>query len=705
MLFGPVTPGLPFPLGVRLDGTGVNFALASRNATAVILCLIDDDGNETHIPITEQDAEVWHVRVPHVTNGQRYGYRVDGPWDPGSGLFFNARKLVLDPYARAITGDPDYSPAIYGADLANRSHPSQLDSAGHVPVGMVWDCGFDWGSDAPPRHRYSDTVIYETHVKGISATHPDVPEELRGTYAGLAHPVIVEHLQALGVTAVELLPVQHFITEPTVHDRGLVNYWGYNTLGFFAPHARYSAAARSGVAGGQVDEFRAMVKALHQAGIEVILDVVYNHTAEGGIDGPTLSFRGIVNPNYYRLAANGDYYDTTGCGNAINASSPLSLRMIMDSLRYWITEMHVDGFRFDLAATLGREDGAFTAQSTFFDMVNQDPIVGPVKLIAEPWDVGQMDSYDIGRFPQGWREWNGPYRGTIRDYWRGADGVLPEYASRITGSADLFHGSKRRPTASVNFVTVHDGFTLRDLVSYDAKHNLANKEDNRDGTDDNRSWNCGVEGPTGDPAINALRASQSRAMLTTLLTSFGMPMLNGGDEIGRTQQGNNNAYCQDSPTTWFDWASVDHDLLAYTQSLTAFRAAHPVLRRHAYLTGSQSRYIKWFTPDGEQMDGRNWRDAESKTLQVFLDGSDRADVARDGTILIDDDLLIVSNAYWEPVRCVVPLTRAGASWSLQIDSLDPTLARSPATSLSAGQEFSIPGRTIQVWLSAKELAQ
>ena len=543
-------PGKPYPLGATPSEAGTNFAVVSSIADSVVLCLFDDSGAEEQLALQEQDGDVWHGFVPGVKPGQRYGYRVIGPYKPQEGLRCNANKLLLDPYARSIQGDVTWGDEVLGYVPGSPDAYSELDSAPCVPRGLVISGSFEWGSDTPPAIPYSDTVIYETHVKGFSMLNAGVPEDLRGTYAGLGSPASLDHLRKLGVTAVELLPVHYHLDDAFLRSKGLDNYWGYQTLGFFAPHAGYSAAARAGRPGGEVSEFKAMVKALHAVGIEVILDVVFNHTPEGNHLGPTLSLRGFDNPAYYRLVGADQryYFDTTGTGNSLNADSPIGLRLIMDSLRYWVTEMHVDGFRFDLAVALAREHGQFDRVSAFFDLVSQDPVVSRLKLIAEPWDVGQPDSYDLGNFPDGWSEWNGHYRDTVRDFWRGRDGTLPDLATRLTGSSDLYGPSRRRPNASINFVTCHDGFTLRDLVSYDHKHNEANGDSNGDGTDDNRSWNCGAEGPTADATVLELRTRQSRAILATLLLSLGVPMIEGGDELGRTQRGNNNSYCQDNET-------------------------------------------------------------------------------------------------------------------------------------------------------------
>jgi glycogen operon protein len=687
-------PGRPFPLGAtpgeQLGIAGTNFALASSVAGSVTLCLFDDAGVETQIPLRDNDADVWHAFVPGAGPGQAYGYRVAGPWDPGRGLRCNPAKLLLDPYAKAISGSVSFGPEVLGQDETDPARPSTLDSSAHVPRSLVVDSGFTWQDGNRTRHRTSDTVLYEIHVKGFTMRHPGVPAELRGTYAGLAHEAAIAHLLDLGVTTVELLPVHQNVPEPFLPGRGLTNYWGYNTIGFFAPHNGYSAAVRAGRPGGQVAEFKAMMDALHRAGLEVVLDVVFNHSAEGEPDGPALCFRGIDNTAYYRTEPDdpGVYIDTTGCGNSLNTGDPITLQLIMDSLRYWILEMHADGFRFDLAPTLARQEGAFDKVSAFLDMVAQDPVVSRVKLTAEPWDVGQMDSYGLGRFPPLWREWNGKYRDTMRDFWRSTPVGIGEFATRFAGSSDLYGTSRRRPTASVNLITVHDGFTLRDLVSYDDKHNEANGEDNRDGTSDNRSWNGGAEGPTDDPGILALRARQSRAMLTTLMLSFGVPLLLGGDEMGRTQQGNNNAYCQDNEITWLDWGSADTALQDFTKKLIAFRRAHPVFRRRRFLTGTEAAHLRWFTPAGTPMDGGNWADTNARAIAIYLDGSDDPDRAEDGTFLVDDDFLVLVNSWWEPLDFALPDTRPEARWRVEIDSYDPG---SPG---DAAQEERKPGDTV-----------
>ncbi len=692
----PALPGRAYPLGATVSDDGTNFAVAAGAADGMLLCLFYGEGAERQIPLADYDAGVWHGFVPGVGAGQAYGYRAAGRYDPGSGSRFNPAKLLLDPYARAFSGSVRFGPEVLGYAPGDPDTPSTLDSATHVPCSLVTDDAYEW-SGARPRHGYADTVIYEVHVKGFTMRHPGVPPELRGTYAGLGHEAAISHLRDLGVTAAELLPVHENVPESFLVQRGLTNYWGYNTIGYFAPHQGYSAAVRAGRPGGQVAEFKAMVDALHRAGLEVLLDVVFNHTAEADDAGPTLCYRGLDNAGYYRLDP-GDprrYVDTTGCGNALNAGDPLTLQLIMDSLRYWLTEMRVDGFRFDLAPTLARQDGEFGKRSAFFDLVSQDPVVSRAKLIAEPWDVGQMDSYDLGGFPPAWREWNGKYRDTMRDFWRSQPVGIGEFASRFCGSSDLYGRTRRRPTASVNLITVHDGFTLRDLVSYDGKHNEANGEANRDGTSDNRSWNCGAEGPATDPAVVALRARQSRAMLTTLLLSFGIPMLLGGDELGRTQQGNNNAYCQDNEISWFDWDTADKDLLAFTKDLVAFRAAHPVFRRQRFLAGAEAAELGWFTPAGTAMTGADWAYPDARAVALCLDGSDDPDRAGDGSPLIDDDFLVLVNAWWEPIAFTIPATRDGLAWHPSIDTYDPARPAAEAV-LRAGDQRTVSPRSIVV---------
>jgi len=680
----------------------VNFAVSSTVAERVTVCLFDDQGNETPIELADYDAGVWHGVVPDIGPGQAYGYRVKGPWDPGNGLRCNENKLLLDPYARAVRGSVTYGKVLLGHDPDNPAKPSEVDSAPYVPRSLVIDhAGYDWEGDTQLHRRSVDSVLYEVHLKGFTARHPDIPPEIRGTYAGLAHEAATGYLRDLGVTAVELLPVHEYVPEGFLITRGLTNYWGYNTIGFFAPYHGYSAAVRGeDAAGGQVNEFKDMVKALHRAGIEVILDVVYNHTAEGNENGPTLSFRGLDNETYYRLGPDnaGKYYDTTGTGNSLDAANPITLRLIMDSLRYWMSEMHVDGFRFDLAATLGREsDNRFDQMSAFFEMVAQDPVIGQAKLIAEPWDVGQGDSYDLGRFPAEWREWNGRYRDSMRDFWRSENVGVAEFATRFSGSSDLYGGARRRPTASVNLITVHDGFTVRDLVSYDDKHNEANSEDNRDGTSDNRSWNCGAEGPTEDQSINALRARQQRAMLSTLLLSFGLPLLLGGDELGRTQGGNNNAYCQDNEISWFDWANADGDLRGYVKRLLTLRREHPVFRRKRFLTGAQAAELGWYGCTGEPVTAEQWADPTMHAIAVYLDGTDAPDEADDGTPLLDDDFLILVNAYWQDVTVTIPPVRPDAqTWFVELDSYDSAVSAAREFPRHTGDSVTARPRSVQV---------
>ncbi|MEU6386184.1 glycogen debranching protein GlgX [Streptomyces bauhiniae] len=671
----PVWSGHPYPLGASYDGQGTNFALFSEVAERVELVLVDDTGAETPVPLHEVDGSVWHGYLPEVGPGQRYGYRVHGPWQPSLGHRCNPAKLLLDPYARAVDGQMDNDASLYERDPHG---PAPADSAGHSMLGVVTDPYFDWGDDRPPGRPYSESVIYETHVRGLTATHPDVPERLRGTYAGLAHPAVTEHLTSLGVTAVELMPVHQFAQDGVLRDRGLSNYWGYNTIGFFAPHNAYAAL---GSRGQQVNEFKAMVKAMHAAGLEVILDVVYNHTAEGNEMGPTLSFRGIDNASYYRLV-DGDwehYYDTTGTGNSLLMRHPYVLQLIMDSLRYWVTEMHVDGFRFDLAATLARQFHEVDRLSAFFDLIQQDPVISRVKLIAEPWDLGE-GGYQVGNFPQLWSEWNGKYRDAVRDFWRAEPGSLGEFASRLTGSSDLYQASRRRPRASVNFVTAHDGFTLRDLVSYNEKHNEANGEGNRDGESDNRSWNCGAEGDTDVPAVLELRARQQRNLLATLLLSQGIPMLGHGDELGRTQGGNNNAYCQDNEISWIDWDLTDEQraLADFTRRLIGLRAEHPVLRRRRFFRGETETRRKqplpdliWLRPDAREMNDQDWRRGDAHSVGVFLNGDAIAERDAYGGRVVDDSFLLLLNGFWEPVDFRLPAASYGERWTTLIDTADP----------------------------------
>ena len=679
-----IVPGSPVPLGATTTPEGTNFAVVS-SGDSVDLCLFDADGHETRLTLPERTGAVRHGFVPGITAGQRYGYRVSGPYEPRSGLRFNPAKLLLDPYSRAIEGQVTFGPEVLGHTVGEPYTASPLDSAPHMPRSLVLDPLAADRSSSRPNRPLADTVLYEMHVKGFTARHPDVPPALRGTYAGLGHPAALGHLTRLGVTAVELLPVHHCVPESFLVEEGLTNYWGYNTIGFFAPNARYSAAVRGGNPGGEVAEFRAMVDAAHDAGIEVILDVVYNHTAEAGADGPTLCYRGLANAEYYSLDAADpeNYVDTTGCGNSLNAGHPVPLQLIMDSLRYWVSDMGVDGFRFDLAPTLARERGVFDPSASFFDLISQDPVISRVKLIAEPWDVGRADSYDIGRFPSVWSEWNGRFRDTVRDFWRGQDGMLGDFASRLAGSSDFFRGPQgRRPSASVNLITVHDGFTLTDLVSYNDKHNEANLEGNRDGNSDNRSWNCGQEGVTDDPAIAALRVHQRRALLSTLLVSAGVPLLLGGDELGRSQGGNNNAYCQDNEISWFDWANRDEELSAFTRDLIRLRREHPVFRRRHYLTGAEAGHLRWYTPSGAEMTDQDWADSNARCVTVLFDGDENPDLAPDGTLLIDDDFLVLFNGWREPLPFHLPAEMAERGWTIVSDSADPSRSDADPTDLT-----------------------
>jgi isoamylase len=687
-----VWTGAAYPLGASFDGSGTNFTLFSSVADRVELCLFDAAGVETRVELTERDADIWHGYLPGAQPGQRYGYRVHGPYDPKHGHRCNPSKLLLDPYAKAVDGDVDWDEACFSYKWNNPKGVNHKDSAKHVPKSVVVNPYFDWSDDRSPKTPYHETIVYEAHVKGLTARHPGVPESMRGKYAGLAHPAMIEHYEKLGITAIELMPVHHFVHDHHLRHRGLSNYWGYNSIGFFAPHAAYSA---SGSDGQQVPEFKAMVRELHRAGLEVILDVVYNHTAEGSELGPTLSFRGIDNSAYYRLVDEDlqHYYDTTGTGNSLLMRSPHVLQMIMDSLRYWVTEMHVDGFRFDLAATLARQFHEVDRLSAFFDLVQQDPIVSQVKLIAEPWDLGD-GGYQVGGFPQLWTEWNGKYRDTVRDFWRGESAAIPEFASRITGSSDLYESSGRRPIASVNFVTAHDGFTLRDLVSYNEKHNEANGEGNTDGENHNRSWNCGVEGETDDPGVLTLRSRQQRSLLGTLLLSQGVPMLLHGDEVGRTQRGNNNCYCQDNELSWVDWSpkAVDPELLTFVQRLVRLRKDHPVFRRRRFFQGADVRgasgadEIAWFRPDGKHMGDEDWTGGYARSLAVFLNGGRLPDVDSRGEPVRDDSFLILMNAHHDAVDFILPDGPFGDSWEVQFDTADDTagLPTDGARELAAG---------------------
>ncbi|WP_209723531.1 glycogen debranching protein GlgX [Marmoricola sp. OAE513] len=694
-------PGAAYPLGATFDGSGTNFALFSEVAEKVELCLFDVDADgrrsETRVPLTEVDGFVWHAYLPQVQPGQLYGYRVHGPWDPAQGLRCNPSKLLLDPYAKATAGDIAWDPSLFSYRFDAPEERNDDDSADQMVLGVVVNPYFDWEGDRRPRVPYAETVIYEAHVKGLTQLHPAVPEDLRGTYAGLAHQAVTDHLNRLGVTAIELMPVHQFVHDDVLTQKGLRNYWGYNTLGFFAPHAGYASAAAVAVPGQQVQEFKSMVKAMHAAGIEVILDVVYNHTAEGNHLGPTLSFKGIDNAAYYQLVADDRQYymDYTGTGNSLNVGHPHSLQLLMDSLRYWVTEMHVDGFRFDLASTLAREFYEVDRLATFFELVQQDPVVSQVKLIAEPWDVGP-GGYQVGNFPPQWTEWNGAYRDTVRDFWRG-EPALGEFASRVAGSADLYEHSGRRPVASINFITAHDGFTLHDLVSYDQKHNEANGEDGNDGADDNRSWNHGVEGPTDDPAILEARARDQRNFLVTLLLSQGVPMLLHGDELGRTQHGNNNTYAQDSEIAWMPWENVDTPLLEFTVSLAKLRREHPTFRRQRFFTGTSVRAgdrlndIVWLHPDGRPMEDDDWQDG-SATLGMYLNGHGIAGRDARGEPILDDHFLLYFNA-GDDVELTLPPGEYAEEWEVVIDT-GGSLA--DAGTLRAGEVVTAASRTTLV---------
>ncbi|MGW8328892.1 glycogen debranching protein GlgX [Streptomyces sp. NPDC055897] len=671
-------PGRPYPLGAVHDGAGTNFALFSEVAERVELCLFDAAGEERRVPLTDVDGSVWHAYLPEVGPGQRYGYRVHGPFRPAEGHRCDPSKLLLDPYATAVDGQLDGDPSLFTADPDNPERLNGLDSAGHGMFAVVTERDFDWEGDRRPDHPYHQSVIYEAHVRGLTMRHPGVPEELRGTYAGLGHPAVIGHLKELGVTAVELMPVHQFTQDGFLVDRGLSNYWGYNTIGFFAPHNAYAAG---GSGGQQVAEFKEMVKALHAAGIEVILDVVFNHTAEGNEHGPTLSFRGIDNAAYYRLVDDdpAHYFDTTGTGNSLLMRHPNVLQLIMDSLRYWVTEMRVDGFRFDLAATLARQFHEVDRLSAFFDLVQQDPVISRVKLIAEPWDVGD-GGYQVGNFPALWSEWNGHYRDTVRGFWRTEDNTLADFASRLTGSSDLYQHDRRRPRASVNFVVAHDGFTLRDLVSYDGKHNEANGEDNRDGADDNRSWNCGAEGESDDPGVRELRLRQQRNLLATLLLSQGVPMLAHGDEMGRTQGGNNNAYCQDSEISWVDWELDDERraLLDFARRAVALRHAHPGLRRRHFPVGPtpdippEQAEVVWLRPDARQMGDADWERGDAHALAVYLCADRPMERDAQGRPLPDDTFLLLFNSSRDPVEFRLPSAAYGEKWHVALDTASPS---------------------------------
>ena len=698
-----------YPLGASYDGAGVNFALYSQVAQKVELCLFDEHDAETRIEMTEQNSYVWHNYIPGLQPGQRYGYRVYGPYDPMHGLRCNPNKLLLDPYAKAIEGNIDGDESLFSywfKSPDDTSAMNDLDSAAHTMKSAVINPYFDWGNDQHPYISYHDSVIYEAHVRGMTNLNMDVPPDIRGTYAGLAYPSVIEYLKKLGVTAIELMPIHQFVNDSFLQEKGLSNYWGYNTIGFFAPHNAYSS---SGERGEQVNEFKSMVKAYHHAGMEVILDVVYNHTAEGNHMGPTLSFKGIDNASYYRLVE-GDqqhYFDTTGTGNSLLMRSPHALQLITDSLRYWVTEMHVDGFRFDLAATLARQFQEVDKLSAFFDIVEQDPIISRVKLIAEPWDLGS-GGYQVGGFPSSWSEWNGRYRDTVRDFWRSQPSTLPEFASRLMGSSDLYQVNGRRPVASVNFITAHDGFTMNDLVSYNEKHNEANGEGNRDGESNNRSWNCGVEGPTNIPDVNDLRQRQMRNMFATLLFSQGIPMICGGDEVARTQQGNNNAYCQDNEISWTNW-HLDKgrkELLAFVSKLIHLRLDHPVLHRRRFFTGREpgddsnmSPQVEWFDHTGSIMDMDDWQNTHAFSMMIYLNGSDIPEVDWYGNRMVDNDFILIFNAHYEPIMFTLPDERYGRKWQLVVDTHNPN---EPALSYEAGFMITAQSRSFLMLMSAKK---
>jgi len=672
-----ITPGKPFPLGATWTGKGTNFSLCAENADRVELCLYDIDGKESaRVEIIDRDHHVFHCFVKEVLPGQLYGYRVYGPYLPDEGKRFNPNKLLIDPYAKAICGELTWDKAVFGYDITGKDKDlgfSDLDSTAYVPRSVVVDLSYDWQGDTSPGISYHQTVIYELHVKGFTQLNPLIPEELRGTFAGIAHWESIKYLKSLGITAVELMPVHEFISDGHLQDRGLANYWGYNTIGFFAPHQKYSSTDGCG---GQVKEFRDMVKELHRNGLEVILDVVYNHTAEGNELGPTLSFKGIDNESYYRLDQdNKRYYtDYTGTGNTLNTVMPSVLRFIMDSLRFWVSEMHVDGFRFDLASTLARGLHEVDRLGAFFDIIHQDPVISQVKLIAEPWDVGE-GGYQVGKFPPGWAEWNGKFRDTMRRFWKGDDGMVGQFADRFMGSPDLYMQEYRRPTASINFITAHDGFTLNDLVSYNQKHNQANGEDNLDGEQHNHSWNCGVEGVTDDVHINYLRDKQKRNFLATLLLSQGVPMISSGDEMGRTQNGNNNAYCQDNEISWIHWASLDKDLVEFTRKLISLRVKHPSLRRREWIVGDRIDSdglldIAWFSGDGKFMDEQTWNDNQQKCLGIFLHGEGIQGTDEQGNEVRDHHFLLIFNADSTIVQFELPESRFSQIWEPVISSGD-----------------------------------
>ena len=698
-----------YPLGASYDGAGVNFALFSQVAQKVELCLFDEEDRETRVEMTEQNSYVWHNYLPGIQPGQRYGYRVYGPYDPAKGLRCNPNKLLLDPYAKAIEGNIDGDESLYSywfKSPEDVTSMNTLDSAPHTMKSAVVNPYFDWGNDQHPNISYHDSVIYEAHVRGMTNLNLDVPPDIRGTYAGLAYPSVIEYLRKLGVTAIELMPIHQFVNDSFLQEKGLSNYWGYNTIGFFAPHNAYSS---SGQRGEQVNEFKSMVKAYHRAGMEVILDVVYNHTAEGNNLGPTLSFKGIDNGAYYRLVDNDrrHYFDTTGTGNSLLMRSPHALQLITDSLRYWVTEMHVDGFRFDLAATLARQFQEVDKLSAFFDIVEQDPVISRVKLIAEPWDLGS-GGYQVGGFPSSWSEWNGRYRDCVRDFWRSQPSTLPEFASRLMGSSDLYQMNGRRPVASVNFITAHDGFTMNDLVSYNEKHNDANGEGNRDGESNNRSWNCGVEGPTTIKDVNDLRQQQMRNMFATLLCSQGIPMICGGDEVARTQQGNNNAYCQDNAISWTNWDLDDSqkDLLEFVSKLIHLRLEHPVLYRRRFFTGREPGdpddkipQVEWMDHTGSIMDMEDWSNTHAFSVMIYLNGSDIPEADWYGNQMVDNNFILIFNAHYEPIMFTLPDERYGKKWRLVVDTHNP---KGPELNYEAGFAITAQSRSFLLLMSDRK---
>lgn len=698
-----------YPLGAHYDGAGVNFSIYSQVADKVELCLFDDQDRETRIEMTEQNSYVWHNYLPGIQPGQRYGYRVYGPYDPNRGLRCNPNKLLLDPYAYAIEGNIDSDESLFSywfKSPNDNTAMNTLDSAGHTMKSVVVNPYFDWGADRHPNIPYHDSVIYEAHVRGMTNLNVDVPPDIRGTYAGLAYPSVIEYLKKLGVTTIELMPIHQYVNDTFLQEKGLSNYWGYNTIGFFAPHNAYSS---SGQRGEQVNEFKSMVKAYHNAGMEVILDVVYNHTAEGNDRGPTLSFKGIDNQAYYRLV-DGDpqhYFDTTGTGNSLLMRSPRALQVITDSLRYWVTEMHVDGFRFDLAATLARQFHDVDKLSAFFDIVEQDPVISQVKLIAEPWDIGS-GGYQVGGFPSSWSEWNGRYRDCVRDFWRSQPSTLPEFASRLMGSSDLYQMNGRRPVASVNFITAHDGFTMNDLVSYNNKHNEANGEGNRDGESNNRSWNCGVEGPTNIRDVNELRQRQMRNMFATLLVSQGIPMICGGDEVMRTQGGNNNAYCQDNEISWTNWDLDDsqQEMLAFVSKMIHLRLNHPVLHRRRFFSGrmpgdpvDKIPQAEWFDHTGSIMDMADWQNTHAFSVMIYLNGSDIPEADWFGNQMVDNDFILIFNAHYEPIQFTLPDERYGKKWKLVVDTHNPD---GPELNYEAGFAITAQSRSFLLLMSDRK---